>query len=81
VVIVAYADPKKGSSQTSRQLTRQQAEAVLEYLKKQHAVQKMGWFSSRRVAALGMGADPPPAPERDALPPARLEVLVFVPQT
>ena len=49
-------------------------------MKGQHAVQKMGWFSSRKVAALGLGTSPPPLAEKEALPPARVEVLVFVPQ-
>jgi phospholipid/cholesterol/gamma-HCH transport system substrate-binding protein len=80
VVVVAYADPKKASPTLAQTLTRQQSEAVCDYLKKQHAVQKMGWFSSRKVTPLGQGVQPPPAPERDPLPPARVEVLVFVPQ-
>lgn len=81
VVVVAYADPGSSvSSAVARTLTRQQSEAVCDYLKSQHAVQKMGWFSSRKVTALGMGTAPPPVPEPDPLPPARVEVLVFVPQ-
>ncbi len=40
----------------------------------------MGWFSSRKVTPLGQGVKPPPAPKRDTLPNARVEVLVFVPQ-
>ncbi len=80
VVIVAYADPHKSSPKVARTLTRQQSEAVCDYLKRQHSIQKMGWFTSRKVTALGQGVNPPPAPERDPLPPARVEVLVFVPQ-
>jgi phospholipid/cholesterol/gamma-HCH transport system substrate-binding protein len=80
VVVVAYADPKKSSPTVALTLTRQQSEAVCDYLKKQHSVQKMGWFSSRKVTPLAQGVNPPPTPERDPLPPARVEVLVFVPQ-
>lgn len=80
VVVTAYADPRKTDAVSAQALTRQQSEAVCDYLKKQHAIQKMGWFSSRKVTALGQGIHPPPAPERDELPPARVEVLVFVPQ-
>jgi phospholipid/cholesterol/gamma-HCH transport system substrate-binding protein len=80
VVIVAYADPHQSSPKLARALTRQQSEAVCDYLKRQHSIQKMGWFSSRKVVALGQGVNPPPAPERDPLPPARIEVQVFVPQ-
>jgi phospholipid/cholesterol/gamma-HCH transport system substrate-binding protein len=80
VVIAAYADPQKTPPSLARTLTRQQSEAVCDYLKRQHSIQKMGWFSSRKVTALGQGVNPPPAPERDSLPPARVEVIVFVPQ-
>lgn len=80
VVIAAYADPKKMAAVPAQALTRQQSEAVCDYLKKQHSIQKMGWFSSRKVTPLGQGIHPPPVPERESLPPARIEVLVFVPQ-
>ncbi len=81
VVVVAYADPRNEFSQAvARTLTRQQSEAVCDYLKSQYAVQKMGWFSSRKVTPLGMGVAPPPLPEAEPMPPARVEVQVFVPQ-
>jgi phospholipid/cholesterol/gamma-HCH transport system substrate-binding protein len=80
VVIVAYADPRKAAPALAQTLTRQQSESVCDYLKKQHSIQKMGWFTSRKVTPLGQGIHPPPAPERDPLPRARVEVLVFVPQ-
>jgi hypothetical protein len=41
----------------------------------------MGWFGSRKVTALGMGTQPPPQAEREELPPARTEVVVFIPQS
>ena len=81
VVVVTYADPKDGRGAHVQALTRQQSDAVCAYLKDQHAIQKMGWFSSRKVTSLGMGAYPPPAPEKERLPAARVEVVVFVPQT
>ena len=80
VVVVGYADPKETSSSVARTLTKKQSEAVCEYLKGQHAIQKMGWFSSRKVIALGLGTNAPLVPEKISLPPARVEVLVFVPQ-
>jgi phospholipid/cholesterol/gamma-HCH transport system substrate-binding protein len=81
VVIVAYADPRTATSAPAAlALTRGQSEAVCEYLLRQHAVHKMGWFSSRKVTALGMGLQRPPVPETTPLPPARVEVQVFVPQ-
>jgi phospholipid/cholesterol/gamma-HCH transport system substrate-binding protein len=80
VVIVAYADPRGPHTSVAKVLTRQQSEAVRDYLKGQHSIQKMGWFSSRKVEALGLGTNPSPVPEKEALPAARVEVLVFVPQ-
>jgi phospholipid/cholesterol/gamma-HCH transport system substrate-binding protein len=81
VVVVSYSDPRTAPSPAvARTLTRQQSESVCDYLKTQLAAQKMGWFSSRKVTPLGMGVLPPPEPEAEPLPPARVEVLVFVPQ-
>lgn len=81
VVVVSYADPKKAEPRTAGNVTRQQSEAVLNYLKTNQRVHRMGWFSSRKVTPLGMGVQAPPVAERDPLPPARVEVVVFVPQT
>jgi phospholipid/cholesterol/gamma-HCH transport system substrate-binding protein len=78
VVIVAYAPPNQDPD-VARILTQKQSEAVADYLTNHYAVQKMGWFSRRKVTALGCGTDPPPTAEKDDLPVPRLEVLVFVP--
>src|SRR5262249_28338790 len=80
VVVVSYADPKGGRNAAVQALTRQQSDAVCTYLKDPHPVPKMGWFTSRKVVSLGMGANPPPAPEKEQLPGARVEIVVFVPQ-
>ena len=81
VVIVSYADPQAAMSPAvARTLTRLQSEAVCNYLKSQHAIQKMSWFSSRKVTPLGMGVTPPPLPEPEPLALARVELLVFVPR-
>ena len=63
-------------------LTQKQSEAVMEYLKTNHSIHRTGfWFwSNRNVRALGVGSNPPPVPETETLPPARIELLVFVPQ-
>jgi outer membrane protein OmpA-like peptidoglycan-associated protein len=81
VVVVAYA--ARGSSdeaELARAVCSKQAEVVSDYLISQHAIQKLGWFTWRKVTALGMGTAPPPVPEREKLPPSRIEVVVFVPQ-
>lgn len=80
IVVVAYADSKTANAQTARTLTREQSEAVVEYLKRKHAAHKLGLFTTRKVLPLGQGTSAPPVAESEPLPPARVEVLVFVPQ-
>jgi phospholipid/cholesterol/gamma-HCH transport system substrate-binding protein len=81
LVVLAFADPRKAANpDAARGVSTVQSEAVCSYLKKQK-VQKAGWWTSRKVAALGLGTDLVPGEEADAkLPAARVEVRVFVPQ-
>jgi outer membrane protein OmpA-like peptidoglycan-associated protein len=84
VVVAAYADPRqeaKGlSAALAGDLTLKRSEAVCTYLKERHGAQRMGWLTTRPVTPLGLGYNPPPATEPEPLPPARVEVIVFVPQ-
>jgi phospholipid/cholesterol/gamma-HCH transport system substrate-binding protein len=82
LVVVATADPKTSASPSlARSLTESQSTTVVNYLKDHHSIQKAGWMSWRDITALGLGTDPYPGEDKDAkLPPARVEVLVFVPQ-
>lgn len=78
IVIVAYngtaTDPR-----AAEVLTQRQAEAVRTYLIDQHKVDRVGWFSTRSVHALGMGTRPPPGePPAIAPPAARVEIVVFI---
>jgi hypothetical protein len=53
---------------------------VSAYLQHQK-IQKATWLTSRKVTALGFGIDGLPGEIQDLKnPPARLELLVFVPQ-
>jgi phospholipid/cholesterol/gamma-HCH transport system substrate-binding protein len=79
VVIVAYADPRSVNPQAAQALTRQESETVCDYLKARQGVQKIGWFSTRKVTPLGLGVEPSPMPESDPLPPDRLEIQIFTP--
>lgn len=82
IVIVAYngsaADP-----QAADVLTQRQAEAVRTYLIDQHKIDRLGWFTSRTVQALGMGVRPAPGepanPANPAAPPNRIEIIIFAP--
>ncbi len=82
LVVVACADPKGAAGPSlARSLTESQSSAVVNYLKDHHSIQKAGWVTWRDITALGLGTDPYPGEEKGArLPPARVEVLVFVPQ-
>ena len=81
VVIAAFAGPGLNSD-FAQALTQKQSEAVMEYFKSNFRVHRTGfWFwSNRSVHAIGVGNNPPPIPESEILPPARIEVLVFAPQ-
>jgi outer membrane protein OmpA-like peptidoglycan-associated protein len=81
VVVVSYADPKSTNPTLAQRLTRDQSEAVATYLKSQGGVHKDYWVLSRKVTPFGRGTRPPPEPDTEELPPARIEVLVFVPQS
>jgi ABC-type transporter Mla subunit MlaD len=80
VVVVAYADPNDPAQTAGAALetTRKQAEAVVASLKAQ-GVHKLGWTARRKMTPLGMGANPPPMAEKDPLPPANVQVLLFSP--
>jgi ABC-type transporter Mla subunit MlaD len=80
VVIASYADPSTAPSASAAQaLTQKQSEVVATYLKDVHKVQRLSWWRSRPVKPLGLGVDPPPDHET-GLPPARVELIVFVPE-
>ncbi|MFO0843363.1 MAG: MlaD family protein [Gemmataceae bacterium] len=81
VVVVSYADPKGGDARVALSVSRQQSEAVAEYLKTSQKIHKLGWFSWRKVVPFGMGGQPAPQRESEPLPPARTEILVFTPQS
>ncbi len=78
VVVAAFATPDT-EPDWAKGLTQKQSESVVAYLTNHHRVQKMGWFSKRKVSPVGCGAWPSPVPETPPLPAPRLEVVVFVP--
>ncbi|HWY88368.1 MAG TPA: MlaD family protein [Gemmataceae bacterium] len=81
VVIAGFAGPNLNPD-FALALTQKQSEAVMEYLKSNYRVHRTGfWFwSNRSVRCIGVGNNPPPVPETETLPAARIELLVFVPQ-
>jgi phospholipid/cholesterol/gamma-HCH transport system substrate-binding protein len=81
MVVLACADPKSAEDRALlKTITKGQSEAVCQYLKEHHAVQKAGWFTSRKVTALGLGTERPPDEKADDKAQAWIELRVFVPQ-
>lgn len=81
VVIAGFSnDPR--DPDLVRALTQEQAEAVRKYLVDKHSVDSAGWFSSRKIAAVGFGLETPRTLDSTAaaLPPRRVEVILFTPQ-
>ena len=81
IVVAAFTDPKNKNetSGSARELARKQSEIVAEMLKDQGAA-KMGTFSSRNITPIGLGFDPSPVVEKDELPAARVEIILFIPK-
>jgi hypothetical protein len=81
VVVVTYADPQaEKSTRVAATTTQKQSEVVCDYLTDTHKVHKLGLLSWRDVKPVGFGTDPPIVPDEQPLPPARVEVIVFIPQ-
>ena len=64
---------------SARKLTEKQAEVVMSYIKDRGAA-KLGWWSRRKMAFQGMGTASSPVVEKDPLPAARIEVIMFYTQ-
>lgn len=81
VVIAAYSD-RPEEPDLAHLLTQEQADAVRRYLVDQHGLGSVGWFKSRKVAAIGFGSETPqePPPGETAGPPRRVELILFTPQ-
>ena len=58
VVIVAFTDDDRDQD-LAQILTQEQADAVRKYLVARHSIDSAGWFSARKVAAVGFGSQPP----------------------
>jgi phospholipid/cholesterol/gamma-HCH transport system substrate-binding protein len=80
-VVVCGRDAADSSQPAAsvEQLTRKQAEVALEFLKANGA-HKMGWWSRRKMTALGLGRNGSPVVESEKPPANHLQVFVFTPQ-
>jgi phospholipid/cholesterol/gamma-HCH transport system substrate-binding protein len=82
LVVVTYADPTSTElpSAAAQTLTLRRSEAVVNFLHDTMKAHKTGWWSSRKMTALGMGQNPPPLPEHEPMVPDRTEIFVFSPR-
>lgn len=82
VVIAAFTDPSRDPD-LALVLTQEQADAVRKYLVTRHALDSTGWFSSRKVAAVGFGSETPRAGVEPGAggTPRRVEIILFTPQS
>ena len=80
IVIAAFTDDVQDPD-LAQILTQEQAESVRKYLVAKHGVDSAGWFTSRKVAAVGFGSQVPRSAVGDpSAPPRRVEVILFTPQ-
>lgn len=81
LAVAALCDPaaKDQTAASAGELTRKQAEAVIEFLKSQKAL-RLSWFSSRKAAAVGLGQGPSPVVPDGPLTPSYVQVVLFFPQ-
>lgn len=81
LVVAGFCDPndRDQTPASAMELTKKQAEAVIEYLKGQ-GVHKLGWTTRRKLTAIGLGMNPSPVVEKEPLPPSHVQVLLFTPQ-
>ena len=82
VVIAAFTDDDH-DVELAEVLTQEQADSVRKYLIEKHGIDSAGWFRSRKVAAVGFGTQVPRLqdPPLAQLPPRRVEIILFTPQT
>jgi phospholipid/cholesterol/gamma-HCH transport system substrate-binding protein len=64
-------------------LTQDQADSVRNYLIEKHRINSAGWFRTRKIAAVGFGTQIPRLQDQSIsqLPPRRVEIILFTPQT
>jgi phospholipid/cholesterol/gamma-HCH transport system substrate-binding protein len=81
VVIAAFTDDPR-EADLALLLTQEQAESVRKYLVSKHSIDSAGWFSTRKVAAVGFGTEVPRTVEttNQGHPSRRVEIILFTPQ-
>jgi phospholipid/cholesterol/gamma-HCH transport system substrate-binding protein len=81
VVIAAFTDDPR-EADLALLLTQEQAESVRKYLVSKYAIDSAGWFTTRKVAAVGFGSEVPRTSGMSVVgqPSRRVEIILFTPQ-
>jgi phospholipid/cholesterol/gamma-HCH transport system substrate-binding protein len=82
-VVIAAFTSDENDGDLAELLTQEQADAVRKYLVEKHGINSAGWFRTRKVAAVGFGNQLPrfAEPAATGVPPRRVEIILFTPQT
>ncbi len=83
IVIAAFSDDQRDPDLT-QMLTQEQADSVRKYLVDRHSIDSIGWFGTRKVAAIGFGNQVPRTLADAAssnMPGRRVEIILFTPRT
>lgn len=82
VVVVSFADPKDQNltHASAKKLTEKQSEVVTEFLRDK-GVHKLSFWTRRKLSPLGMGKEASPVVEKEVLPAAHVQILLFVPRS
>ena len=84
VVIAAFSDDQRDPDLT-QMLTQEQADSVRKYLVDRHSIDSIGWFGTRKVAAVGFGNQVPrtlaDAGSSTASGRTESEIILFTPRT
>jgi phospholipid/cholesterol/gamma-HCH transport system substrate-binding protein len=83
VVIAAFSDDRRDSDLTQI-LTQEQADSVRTYLVSKFSIDSLGWFGSRKIAAIGFGNQVPRTLAEAGSPQEpgrRVEIILFTPRT
>ncbi|MBI3822946.1 MAG: MCE family protein [Planctomycetes bacterium] len=80
ILVAAFAAPTLAAD-LADPVTHKQSEVAVDYLRSKNAHSTgWWWWSTRPLRGIGCGNNPTPVPETEKMPPARIEIIVFVPQ-
>lgn len=81
-VVIAVFSPDATDHELAQMLTQEQANAVRKYLVDRYKIDAIGWFGTRKVAAVGFGVQVPRNLVATESPVGRrVEIILFTPQS